>query len=87
MIKFEDILAFVEENPDHVLATSWGQMLEDSVEEHDFAGPIHDPDYYPVGAWLDEAEEFTTIIMSDKEWDIYLAWRMEKGGWPEGEEW
>lgn len=77
MITLKDIREFVAEtDASHPLALAWDQMLWDA--DHAEGCP-----YYPLVMYQEEAEE-ETAELSDVEWDLYLEWVEEKGGWPEG---
>ena len=75
-ITMRDIRWFVDNYPFHAIGIAWADMLIDV----DFAD---DEDYYPLSAYQQEAEEGQAMNCQDVEWDIYLEFVGEHGGWPD----
>ena len=76
-ISISAIRAFVKTNPEHPIAFAWAEMLGD-------ADMSTDPDcYYSLAEYLDEAEECQAENCNDIEWDDYLVWVGDNGGWPD----
>ena len=76
-IDINAIRVFVKHNPEHPIGFAWAEMLDD-------ARVSADPDcYYSLAEYRDEAEECQAENCNDIEWDDYLVWVGDHGGWPD----